>query len=577
MSDPGPETRNPKPEIRKKAEGRNPKEVSPGCVFRLSGFGFLSAFGLRPSDFCRVSSTAVLCVLWSLSNSSTEAATVPGPCPGADLFTDGAVRRVELAISSQDAASLRQDPRKFIRATVSEGEKVFHDVALHLKGSVGSFRPLDDKPGFTLDFSRFNSGQKFHGLRRIHLNNSVEDPSYCNEQLGSELFRQAGLPAPRVTHALVSLNGRRLGMYVLKEGFTEDFLSCYFNKPGGDLFEPGEGHDVNQHLKRTSIAGTRQGRDCLTKLAAACLEPNPALRWEELGKVLDRERFITFMALEVMLCHRDGYCLARNNFRVYHDVDKNKVVFFPHGMDQLFGSADLPWQPHLWGLVAKAVVETPEGKQWYRERFTCLFSNLFQVELLAKRANQIVSLLRPFLTDSEFTSVRAEAGLVNERMQQRQLNLGMQLTTPELRLLEFRDGVARLRDWVKTDRPASGDMEQATSPDGVPALHIVTRTDTLASWRTKARLARGHYRFTGKVKVAGVQPLSYGAHQGAGLRLSGSARQSANLTGDSGWRELQAEFDINNEVAEVELICELRASRGEAWFDLASLCVSQRL
>ena len=28
-----------------------------------------------------------------------------------------------------------------------------------------------------------------------------------------------------------------------------------------------------------------------------------------------------------------------NNYRVYHDVTADKIVFFPHGMDQMFGTA----------------------------------------------------------------------------------------------------------------------------------------------------------------------------------------------------------------------------------------------
>ena len=287
----------------------------------------------------------VVCTAFSFVFSATI-----GPCqtgglpvgdagwPGQDLFTNGVIR-IEIKIAAQDLERLRQNAREFVRAEVTEGATLYGDVAVHLKGSVGSFRPLDDKPGLTLDFARFRATQRFHGLRRVHLNNSVEDPSYCNEQIGGELFRAAGVPAPRVTRALVMLNTRSLGLYVLKEAFTEDFLSCYFKKVGGNLYEPGEGHDVNQRLKKTSIQAPAQDRKALKALAEAALEPGLEQRWSRLEKVLELDRFIRFVALEVMLCHRDGYSLARNNFRVYQDLDTGKMVFFPHGMDQLFGSA----------------------------------------------------------------------------------------------------------------------------------------------------------------------------------------------------------------------------------------------
>jgi len=67
-----------------------------------------------------------------------------------------------------------------------------------------------------------------------------------------------------------------------------------------------------------------------------------------------------------------------------------------------------------------------------------------------------------------------------------------------------------------------------------------------------------------------VKPLPYGNHQGAGLRVAGSVRESG-LVGDSDWRTLSAEFEVTEETQDVELVCELRASGGEAWFGLESL------
>jgi hypothetical protein len=491
--------------------------------------------------------------------------------PGAELFTNGPIRQLQLEIPPSGLESLRHEAREFVRASVKEEGRVYEDVAIHLKGSVGSFREVDDKPALTLDFNRFNAQQKFHGLRRIHLNNSVEDPSYCNELLAGELFRAAGIPAPRVTHAVVSLNGRRLGLYVLKEGFTEDFLKCYFQQIGGNLYEPGEGHDVNQRLKRNSVEAPKQDRRALAALADAALEAAPAKRWPLLDETLEVNRFVAFMAMEVMLGHRDGYCLARNNYRVYQNFDSGKIVFFPHGMDQLLGTADAPWQPHMAGLVAKAVMETTEGRQLYRETFASLFTNVFRVKTLQARMDQVVAQLRPALTDSEFAAVRAEGGHVKERIAARQLSLMRQLSEPERAPVLFTQGLAHLAGWVKVDAPASGQMELDQAAGQTTALHITTRSESAASWRTTVRLSRGRYRFEAQVKVAGVKPLPYGKHQGAGLRVAGNLRESASLVGDTGWRALAAEFEVPEETKDVELVCELRASAGEAWFDTESL------
>lgn len=64
-----------------------------------------------------------------------------------------------------------------------------------------------------------------------------------------ELFRAAGVPATRACLALVELNGRKLGLYVLKEGFTKEFLGLFFQETGGNLYDGGFLRDIDQDLE----------------------------------------------------------------------------------------------------------------------------------------------------------------------------------------------------------------------------------------------------------------------------------------------------------------------------------------
>ena len=62
---------------------------------------------------------------------------------------------------------------------------------------------------------------------------------------------------------------------------------------------------------------------------------------------------------------------------------------------------------------------------------------------------------------------------------------------------------------------------------------------------------------------------------GASLRILAPVQASSSqIGGDSDWQRLQCEFDVNADEAEVEFVCDFRNSRGEAWFDLASLRVT---
>jgi len=95
-----------------------------------------------------------------------------------------------LGIPAQGAARVRERVRAIRPDHLHQRRRSF-------EGPDRSFRSLDDKPALTLDFDKFATTQRFHGLSRIHLNNSVEDPGYLNEAIGAELFRAAAC-RPRV-------------------------------------------------------------------------------------------------------------------------------------------------------------------------------------------------------------------------------------------------------------------------------------------------------------------------------------------------------------------------------------------
>ena len=110
-----------------------------------------------------------------------------------DLFTNAVVRHLRLEITPQDMGKLRQTvarhrsqaERPSVPATVREGELVWTNVSLHLKGAAGNFRSVDDKPALTLNFDKLADGQRFHGLQKISLNNSVQDSICVHEKSSS--------------------------------------------------------------------------------------------------------------------------------------------------------------------------------------------------------------------------------------------------------------------------------------------------------------------------------------------------------------------------------------------------------
>lgn len=219
------------------------------------------------------------------------------------------------------------------------------------------------------------------------LNNSSQDPTFLKWKIASELFTQAGVPSPEVSFGRVSFNGRSLGLYLLVEPTDKKFLRKHFSDDRGNLYE-GDNQDVTDQLDRDNGEGADTQSD-RQRLAETCLEPDFHKRWSKLNQTLDVDRFLSFMATEVLVDHRDGYSMDRNNFRLYHNPADDRFVFIPHGLDGLFNSTALTPSRHFSSLIASSLLEMPEGKQGYNKRHTELARNFFSSEKVLKRIDEL--------------------------------------------------------------------------------------------------------------------------------------------------------------------------------------------
>src|SRR6516164_7137880 len=152
------------------------------------------------------------------------------------FFKNDKVLNLEIELGKKELDALRREPRKYVEATLKDGEQVYGKIGIHLKGAAGSFRGIDDKPGPTLNMNKFKEDKLFYGMDKFHLANSVQDPSYLSELICGELFRASGVPASRVTHAVVTINGRRRGLYYVKEGYDKFFRKRFFGSGHGNLY-----------------------------------------------------------------------------------------------------------------------------------------------------------------------------------------------------------------------------------------------------------------------------------------------------------------------------------------------------
>jgi spore coat protein CotH len=294
---------------------------------------------------------------------------------------------IELSIARSDIKKLAENPKRAVPVVVRwDGTRVTNAV-VHLKGT-GSFRPISDKPSFSIRSPVTN----LFGRKKLLLNNSAQDASFLKWKIASELFRRAGVPAAEVSFARVTLNGVRLGLYLNVEPTDKKFLRKYFDDASGNLYE-GDNQDVTDVLDQDN-GDTDQSQSDRQRLASACLEEDLPKRWTALNDVLDVDRFLTFMAVEVLVDHRDGYSMDRNNFRLYHNPADHRFVFLPHGLDLLFYSTELSPSRSFSSVLARGILETPQGHAAYESRFKRLAQEFYADEKLIERIDQLWAIIK---------------------------------------------------------------------------------------------------------------------------------------------------------------------------------------
>ena len=486
---------------------------------------------------------------------------------GAEFFEDPKVRVFDFKIPEASLTELGQSSRTYISGEITDGEEVLTNVGIRLKG-MGSFRSIEEKPSFAVKFDEYVEGQTYRGLKKVMFNNSSQDSTYLAEMLATQLFTDAGVPAAHVTHARVRLNGRDLGLYVVIEAMNKDFLKRHFGSGKGNLYE-GYLQDVRGRLEQDN--GEDESQADVRALNAACTIADPAERWEQLNHVLDVDRFLSFIAMELLTTHWDGYAIHYNNFRIYHDPKTDKMVFITHGLDWAFRRPNVLIDPPLKSVVVRAVLTTPKGQELYQERMRTLFAKVFKTPVILARMDEALGKIRQAgLKKTDLALLERRAGVMRQRIQLRATRVDEQLRGIPPEPLQFdANGFAYPVSW--RDEPDRGEATvDRVKLQAKNTLHIQARPEpTRASWRAQLCMLPGWYRFEG---MASTNAINGGS---ARLRISGDTR-SVGIASSTGWQPISHDFQVQEGSLDVELVCELNAIQGgEVWFDLASLRVKR--
>jgi spore coat protein CotH len=292
------------------------------------------------------------------TDSDTDTDTEPEFAP---LYARDSFPTFELTIPQECIDALMLSPYEYCSGDVRYrptgdpvDDVVFESVGIRLKGRA-SFQPIDAKPGFKIKLDEYVDGQRLYGLRRLTLNNMVQDPSMVHERIGYLLFRAAGVPAPLANNAEVYVNGAYYGLYLNLQTEDDEFVEHLYDPAPGNLYDISNDAyfvDFLPEWKSSFVLETNTDVGDTTDLDAAIAAVNgpDETFFEDAGLAFDWSELLALGGAQAIIADWDGYFGARNNYKAYHELDRDRFILFPWGIDQTFGITDGHTDDPLWHL-----------------------------------------------------------------------------------------------------------------------------------------------------------------------------------------------------------------------------------
>lgn len=365
----------------------------------------------RPAAARRAPRLALL----SLAAALAVALAAPGPAradegPSAWLYDPRSVVEMDLAFAPEARQALEEDPGEYQPATLTvrapgRPEQTVKAEA-RLKGSA-SFRTLDGKAAFKVKLSK---AEALSGIRRLTLNNMVEDPSMLHEALAYEAFRAVGLPAARTGYVRLTVDGVLYGVYANVETYDDIWLPRWFASTRHLLegeYEWIDGALVGADVLPERIGmfevdeGDEEDLSDLEALVAAAGSEGPGSWWEAMAPVADLEQMARYWAVERYVGQWDGYAGrggVPNNYYLHSD-DAGRFTMLPWGLD-LSWTARLRFDEPGNGLLFNRCLADPACRDAYERAVEEVAERIASLGLAEKGA-EIAAMLAPIQAEED--------------------------------------------------------------------------------------------------------------------------------------------------------------------------------
>ncbi|MBK8552210.1 MAG: CotH kinase family protein [Ignavibacteria bacterium] len=330
----------------------------------------------------------------------------------------------------------------FMSATVIVNGQTLSNTGVRLKGN-SSFTHPNNKKSFRLSFNEFVSGQRWNGLRGVHLNNCWNDPTFMREKLQLDYCNELGLVAPRCNYVRLSINDTLFALYSLVEHINNSFYTSRYGTSEGEQFKAvdavGTSNDIFSDFRWL-------GSDSSAYFDHYELKSNlTATTWPRLISLIDSLNhsgnvasslpdkvnltpYYKAMAVDNLMGNMDSYVYTGRNFYIFFPPPSNKMEWVIWDVGLSFGA--LPGGPssietlpvtYVTSDTARPlfskIINDPVLKTNYLNAYCNIFLYNFSTSVLYPKIDSIANVIRSYVYEDPrkmYSNAQFETNIISD-------------------------------------------------------------------------------------------------------------------------------------------------------------------
>jgi spore coat protein H len=268
-------------------------------------------------------------------------------------------------------------------------------VGLKQKGFSSNFLIDTTKKPMKIDFAEFVDDQRYDGVKKLNLMNGVGDPAIAKDKLAYDMFRQHGIPSPRVAHVKVFIQDEYWGTYAMIEQIDKRYLKRNFADNDGNLWKnkgnsnlTWEGPNPESYTFELQTNEEENDWSKFIEFVDVINNSSNAEFKTALEDIFHIDEYLRILAIDLSINNWDSYVDHGRNWYLYHEPKSNKIHWLPWDYNFAFdrdptnGEGDLNiLNEGFQKILIDRVLNVPEWKEKYLN-YMC---EILQVNMTSER------------------------------------------------------------------------------------------------------------------------------------------------------------------------------------------------